>query len=253
MFYNNIQRSKKGTSSPHKADLYPANMELSLTGFTYIDRDKKDSIVLIPGWATDYRIFDSLDLRFNYLIPIDFYPLNFERSLLEALEKNDIKRISLFGWSLGGFVAAEFASRHRELIVELILISIRKAYKKEELAEIKKYLKKNQKGYLYKFYTECFSKKEEMSWFKEKLLKDYCEGFDLNYLFNTLDYLQGAEIKPESLEGIEKIKIIHGECDRIAPIYEAIDIKNSLKQAEFISIENTGHIPFLKEDFNKKI
>ena len=38
--------------------------------FKLIDRGFKDTILLIPGWAADYRIFDSLDLEFNYLLPM---------------------------------------------------------------------------------------------------------------------------------------------------------------------------------------
>jgi len=225
----------------------------SQTGFKYLDRNKQDPIVLIPGWATDYRIFDSLDLMFNYLLPVGFSPITFEKSLLETMKRNNITKISLFGWSLGGFVAAEFASRHANLVDELILVSIRKKYKKEELIEIKKLLRKNKKAYLYKFYTQCFPKKEQMRWFQENLLKDYCEKFDLNYLLETLDYLENTEIKPELLNGLEKIKIIHGEYDSIAPIQGATAIKDNLAYARFICIKDIGHIPFLKEDLGKYI
>ena len=37
--------------------------------FKYIDRQKPETAVLVPGWATDYRIFDTLDLDYNYLMP----------------------------------------------------------------------------------------------------------------------------------------------------------------------------------------
>ncbi|MEA3305919.1 MAG: alpha/beta hydrolase [Candidatus Omnitrophota bacterium] len=222
-------------------------------GFKYIDRGKKDSIALIPGWATDYRIFSRLDLKFNYLIPVDFSPFTFEKSFFEALKENNITRISLLGWSLGGFLAAEIASKHTRLIDRLVLVSIRKKYKKEELKAVKKHLRKSRRGYLYRFYTRCFSEKGEMSFFRKNLLKDYCDGFNLDYLFTALDYLKTAEIKPELLKRVEKVKIIHGEFDKIAPIREAMDIKNGLPQAEFITIDKAGHMPFFKDAFKAKI
>ncbi len=219
----------------------------------YIDRGRNNSIVLIPGWAADYRIFDYLDLKFNYLVPVNFSPVNFKKSLLKILKENRGEKISLFGWSLGGFVAAEFAQEHPNMVDNLLLASIRRRYEAEKLKEIKRQLIENRKGYLCKFYTRCFAKREQMSWFRKNLLKDYCENFHLNYLLETLDYLENAEIKPESLNSVKKIKIIHGECDSIAPIQEAIDISRALPHADFVCIKDAGHAPFLKKDFARYI
>ncbi|NQT28027.1 MAG: alpha/beta hydrolase, partial [Candidatus Omnitrophica bacterium] len=147
--------------------------------FKYLDRGSDKTIVLIPGWATDYRIFNLLNIKFNYLLPLDSSPFSFEANLLKALEEKRIKKVSLFGWSLGGFLAAEFSIMHPKLVKELILVSIRKKYKQEEITGIKELLKKSKKGYLYRFYGQCFSKQMSLSWFKKNLLKTYCEDFDL--------------------------------------------------------------------------
>lgn len=221
--------------------------------FRYLDRGYQKSIVLIPGWAADYRIFDSLNLRFNYLLPLDFSPFSFEDNLLNTLEERRIDRVSLFGWSLGGFLSAEFAAKHPNLVEELILVSIRKKYKEKEIAGIKELLKKSKRGYLYKFYIQCFSRKISLSWFKKTLLKTYCEEFDLEYLLRTLDYLAKMRINTRELAGIERIKIIHGESDRIAPIDEAGEVQEAIANAELIIIKDSGHIPFLEEDLGKYI
>ena len=219
----------------------------------YTGRGHKDSIILIPGWATDHRIFEPLDLKFNYLVLVDFSPFNFTENLSRFMKKNQIEKISLFGFSLGGFAAAEFAYKYPDLIDELILVSIRKGYNAKEISEIKNLLKRNKEAYLCKFYEQCFYREEQMRWFKGNLLKIYCEQMDLDHLLKALDYLENAKIKPELLNSIKNIKIIHGECDSIAPVQEAIDISKSLKHAKFISIKNAGHIPFLEKDFGKHI
>ena len=103
----------------------------------------------IPGWASDHRIFTTLNLEFNYLIPLKFSPFTFEKGLLTAIKEYNTKRFSLFGWSLGGFVGSEFASRHSDLIDEIILVSIRRRYKAKELTEIKRHLNKSKKGCRY--------------------------------------------------------------------------------------------------------
>ena len=220
------------------------------TEFKCLFRNEPSYIVLITGWAADYRVFNTLDIKYNYLLPVNFDPATFEKKLMLAMKENDIKKISLFGWSLGGFLAAEFAGQHADIVEELILVSVREKYNREDLAEIRGLLKKNKKVYLYKFYAQCFYQKENMKWFKKNLLKEYCESFDLNYLLDTLDYLENSEIKACLLKEIKKIKIVHGEYDNIAPIQEARRVSQDLTQAEFIRVREAGHIPFLKEDLS---
>ena len=219
--------------------------------FKYIDRGYKASIVLIPGWATDYRIFDFLDLKFNYLLPVRFAPFDFSKSLLREIKKRTIKKISLLGLSLGGFLAAEFAFKHPGLIDELILISIRKRYKENDLSHIKGQLKKNKKAYLYKFYSLCFPGRKHIDDSAKKLFNRYYNTMDLDYLLYGLQYLEKAKIEPALLGKIENIRIIHGEYDNIAPIQEAFDIKSRLPKAKFICVKDAGHFPFLKADFKK--
>jgi len=221
---------------------------MNSTNFNFIDRGKPDSIVLIPGWATDYRIFNSLELAFNYLVPIRLSPYTFEEALVAALEDNNLSTISLFGWSMGGFLAYEFAIRNISLVDELILVGIRWKYKKEEINEVEEALKARKKGYLNRFFSDCFSG-NHITKSNKDLLREYCRDMELDYLLNTLDYLSKTEIKPELLQQIQKITIIHGEKDRIAPISEAVEIKDAVNNARFILVEESGHIPFLEENF----
>lgn len=221
--------------------------------FKYIYRGSARNLVLIPGWAADCRVFDNLDLKFNYLIPVSFSPFDFEKSLLEALRQNNLKKISLMGWSLGGFIAAQAAYKYRDLIDKVFLISIRRKYKIERLAEIKNYLLKNKKAYLHKFYQHCFSQGEEKPAFINNLFKIYCEELTLDYLIETLDYLGNTEINLKLLGSIPGITIFHGKDDAISPFGEAESIANDLPQAEFIIFKNTGHMPFLREDFSRNI
>jgi len=214
--------------------------------FKYIDRNKKSSAVLIQGWATDYRIFEPLELEFNYLVPVKLFPHNFTEDLLGTLKEHNIKNVSILGYSLGGFLASEFASRYPELVDELILVGMRIKYDKDELDKIKENLKKSKKGYLYKFYAQCFIKQDEMTYFKKNLLKGYLKELDLDYLLDTLDYLGGCRLKAEGLKRVKRIKIIHARDDKIAPIEEAFQIKSQLPQAETMILEKGGHSPWIK-------
>jgi len=226
-------------------------MILVKSRFKYLDRGKDNLLVLVCGWASDWRIFSSLDLEFNYLFATDFSPSNFKQLLIESLRENNIDKISIFGWSLGGFLAAEFAAEYPNCIEKLILASVRKRYTDQELREMKALLKRNKQDCLSNFYNLCFAKGEDSSWFKQNLLSEYSKGLKTDYLLKGLDYLEGAQLNVASLAKITKLQIIHGEDDAIAPIAEAREIKDKLAQAKLIAFKKTGHMPFLKKDFNK--
>ena len=221
--------------------------------FKLLNRGFKKTIVLIPGWATDYRIFNALDLNYNYLLPVELYPLNFERDLRELLNREPIDKISLFGWSMGGFLASDFASKNTDRVDELILVSVQKKFSLGLLQDIKLKLKQNKRAFLYKLYFNCFSKedKEGLSWFKEHLLISYIGELRLENLLCGLDYLSKTQINPESLAGIKRIRIFHGQDDKIVPLDGAHQIKSELSQAEFICLPGTGHVPFFNRKFKE--
>lgn len=222
--------------------------------FKLVNRGADKTIVFIPGWASDYRIFSTLDLNYNYLLPVEFSPFGFGKDLRELLEKDSLDKISLFGWSMGGFLASDFASQNPDKVDELIFVSIQKKYSQELLQDIKLKLKQNKKAFLYKLYLNSFSTKdrEGLSWFKQHLLMSYIDELKLEDLLCGLDYLSATQINSELLAGIEKIRIFHGEEDKIASFDEARQIKLELPQAKFISLPGIGHTLFLNQQFKEK-
>ena len=187
--------------------------------FKIIKRGFKDTMILVPGWATDYRIFNALDLKYNYLLPTDFNPFDFKQSLSEFLDANSISWVSLFGWSIGGFLVSEFAAENTNKVDELILLSIRKRYDKKILEDIRLKIGKNKRAFLYRFYLDCFSGYDDqgLCWFRSHLLKQYVDKMSVEYLFEGLDYLSNAMIEIKALSGLKKIRIFHGAKDKIAP------------------------------------
>lgn len=223
--------------------------------FRLYKRGFKDCLLLIPGWAADYRIFEKLDLKFNYLVPIVLSTADFKERLLESIHKNSLDRVSIFSWSMGAFLAADFISEYPEKAGKhVFFVSAKKQYNAEAINTVKEYLKKNRRGYLYKFYDECFSEgeKESFSEFKRRLLKSYISTMTSEALLEGLDYLSSASFVLRD-PGKSNAIFIHGSCDRIAPIEEALQLKSEFAQSEFIAIEKAGHLPFLSHDFNSII
>ena len=229
-------------------------MRYQASEFKLFDRGFDDTMLLIPGWATDYRIFAPLDVEFNYLISIKLSPFDFRDKLLDSLSDNRSDVISILGWSMGYFLALDFASEYPDRINNgiIFMVSARCRYEKALIEGIKIRLRKNRAGYLYKFYKECFSEgeKESLYWFKSNLLSSYINEMNLDVLFKGLDYLSNAQIKTHDLKKVN-ITFLHGESDKIAPIEEALKISKNLPQAKFISIKGAGHIPFLRSNFNR--
>ena len=228
-------------------------MPSPVSTFKYIGRGNQNTLVLVPGWASDQKIFQSLNLNFNYLIPLVFSFSDFAQKLLEAIKNKGLEKISLLGWSLGAFLAADFSLKLPELIDELILIGVRPKYLPEELSQARILLKRDKTAYLYKFYSRCFFRPEKLAWFKKNLMKTYFTDFELEFLLSGLDYLETAVLNLEGLKRLGKIKIIQGQNDEIAPTAEARAVKQNLPQAELILVENSGHAVFLEADIEKYI
>ena len=221
-----------------------------MSEFKFLDRGAKVAMLLIPGWASDYRIFAPLNLKANYLIPVKYSPFDFEKGLFYAMEKHALKEVSIIGWSMGAFVASDFISKYKERVCGITLVSVRQSYHKDEIDEIRDYLNRKRNAFLYKFYNDCFSRNErdKLSWFKRELMKAYLKEMDLETLFEGLDYLSARELAPKVLDGL-KVRFVHGEEDLIAPIEEARRLKDGLPDAGFVAMKATGHMPFLSDSF----
>lgn len=117
-------------------------------------------------------------------------------------------------------MACGFASNRPDKVNQLILLGVRRSYDKKILQDIGLRLDKNRMAFLYKFYLDCFSAvdKQSLAWFKNYLLRDYLKEMGIECLKAGLDYLVGAQIEPECLTGIKRIKIFHGSQDKIAPL-----------------------------------
>jgi len=222
--------------------------------FEFRDRGFKDTLVLVPGWATDWRIFDGLKLDYNYLLPIKLDIADFNQALFNRMEQLKISKVSVFGFSLGGFLATEFASVYPDKIARLILAGVRKRYDPQLLENISSQIRSDRQPWLYKFYLNCFSKADlrGRDWFRKNLLKDYLDKLSSDELIRGLDYLAACALNLKILKSIEDLRMFHGSDDSVAPVKEALEIKADLPQAKVTLLADRGHLFFLSGDFREK-
>jgi len=208
-----------------------------------------ETLLLVPGWATDHRIFAPLDLEFNYLVPVSCSPRDFQESLLSALRRHRLDRVAMLGWSLGGYLALEFARAHPERVMAgaLFAVGMRERYDAAAIEAIKGRLARNKAAYLRRFYGACFSagEREARDWFERELLGSYLDQMELDSLMAGLDYLASA-----SLPDVQA-RFIHGREDRIAPIEEMLAMEERRPGASLTCIEGAGHAAFLNPEFKK--
>jgi pimeloyl-[acyl-carrier protein] methyl ester esterase len=207
-------------------------------------------MLLVPGWATDSGIFEPLDMPFNYFLPENMSPLNFDEAFTRSMDELKASGLHLFGWSMGGFIAARLASKYPSMFKSVILVSVRRRYEKDVIGNIKGYIRKNTKAYLYKFYEGLFSEseKENRKWFKTKLFRRYMAEMSPEFLLEGLDYLSRTELECDGLAGSD-VAFVHGDADDVAPIEEAKALKEGLHEAKFFSINGARHLPFLRKEF----
>ena len=221
--------------------------------FRFIDRGYKKSLILIPGWAMDYRIFSGLELGYNYLLPLKTHPFTLAEELLAILDKKSIDRVGLFGWSMGGFQALDFALSHPARAEELILLSIRKQYDPAILEKIALKIKRNKKAFLYRFYLDCFYSCDNngWAWFKDNLMRDYLNNFTSDELIYGLEYLAQVSISPGKLSLLPRVRIFHGEQDKISPREDMINIKSLFPEIDLVILKGAGHLPFFNPEFRR--
>ncbi len=216
--------------------------------FQLFNRGYDETAVLVPGWGTDYRIFLSLELGVNYLFPVELSLDWFADDLAQALDEMACSQVSLLGWSMGGFLAAQFALAYPERVSALTLVSVRRRYDKEALAGAAERINKNKRAFMRTFYLSCFSRADEQGagWFRENLLDYYVEMVPAQELLTGISYL--ARVSIDALPRDFPTHIIHGADDVIAPLSEA-QVLARFNHARCTVLPGLGHIPFLNEAF----
>jgi len=206
---------------------------------------------LLPGWATDARIFDGLDLPGDVISPRQ--PLTGDiDSLAEFLQIAGCAPAVLLGWSLGGVAAARFTRRHPALVARLVLVGIRRRYPAAQIAEMRQALREDRARCLKDFYRQCFlpAQRDAYRRFHAMLEPAYLADFSDWELPAGLDYLERTALAPEELP--PGTTIVHGARDVIAPPAEAVRLAGEAGAVLHL-LPDVGHAAFLAEEFHCRL
>jgi pimeloyl-ACP methyl ester carboxylesterase len=206
----------------------------------------KAATVLLPGWATDHRIFEPIAIDGPSVIVEGPLTRAFPERLAEYLSKEGLFPVSLFGWSLGGAAALQFTRVYPEMLNRLILFGLRPRYPADALDAARRGVIDDKEAYLTSFYRTCFlpAQRGDYAWFKRSLLTPYLHEMAVTDLLASLDYLGECAFSPADVT-LRDTTILHGAWDSIAPIAEIEALIEASGASRFHVLPNAAHAPFL--------
>ena len=198
-------------------------------------------VVFLPGWGFDGRIAELLEQHArSWIYPATMLdPASMTGDLFDFLNEKGIDRIELKGWSMGGYLALDFARTYPDRVAALELIGMRSHWPAAEIDAIIVELQADPAAFLQTFYRKCFlGHKSAYRSFVKNLQSDYLHNLDLPLLVKGLAYLRTAQWDPAP--GIPT-RLVHGRNDIIAPLAQRANIPAATVEI----VEYGGHMPFL--------
>src|SRR5512140_2106281 len=130
-------------------------MQSSTEEFFIVGGGGVPSTVLLPGWATDGRIFEGGLPGVTAVTTGQLRPMGFTARLAAFLGREARGPVTVVGWSLGGFLAAEFAREYPDRVRRVVLVGIRRAYPEDDVAGVARSLSADPGGRLSALSAQC--------------------------------------------------------------------------------------------------
>jgi len=212
------------------------------------------SMVLLPGWATDGRIFEGVLPGVTAVTTGPLRPEGFATRLSAFLDRKARGPVTIVGWSLGGFLAAEFAREHPERVRRVVLVGIRREYPEDDVEAVLRSLSADPGNCLSGFYAQCFYPSQMPAYrrFRGGLQAAYLREMDGGALREGLTYLASARLSGETLPSCP-VAIVHGEKDVIASFAEAEGVARECGNATFHPLRGAAHAAFLADGFRSVV
>ena len=219
-----------------------------------VDGGGDPAMVLLPGWATDRRIFEGALPGVTAVTTGPLRPEWFSRRLAAFLDRTAHGPVTVVGWSLGGFLAAAFAREYPDRVRRVVLVGIRREFPEGDVAGVLRSLSADPGACMTAFYAKCFFPSQMPAYrrFRAGLQAAYLREMDGGALREGLSYLAGARLSGETFPACP-VAIVHGENDVVAPLAEAEGVAREGGNATFHPLPGAAHAAFLADGFRALI
>ncbi len=217
--------------------------------------DGKTNILLLHGWGQNMKIFETiathLENRFSvYNIDLPgfglsekpryaFNTFDYKEIIFEIVNYYSLQDVIIIGHSFGGRIAIKYAKEH--IVKKLVLIDSagivnKKSFKTKCRIHYFKILKKALSLPLLNRCKESVLNKFGSSDYKN------ADGMMKKILVNV--------VNEDLREDLKEIKcptlLVWGVNDTVTPLRDAYVMKNNIKDAGIVKIENAGHFSYLE-------
>ncbi len=218
-----------------------------MTDWLIIKKETSNQIplVLIPGWGftgavlATHPVFAGETL----ITSIGFTSPGMEAGLLDFLAQQQIDKVRIMGWSMGGNVGVDFTLQHPAMVASLSLVAVRQSWPAEDIDLTRQSLFEPTGAGLEKFYRKCFLGTKSDYKQLTPLLKSYIEYCDVDFFDTGLAYLAQHRMV-DSLP--LPVHIIQGENDIVCPLSQMVQFSSD---TEVSVLTGGGHFLFSHPDF----
>lgn len=199
------------------------------------DNGYDKNLVYFPGWATDISFLRREKLPFNLIYPDSLITVEHLQTLNNLLTAPTY----ILGWSLGGYLALQFADLYPDKVSALVIASIRLEYPREIITPMRRAELSEMRAVQKKFYRQAFfpSMLSEYRAFKQHE-DEVAETMYHALLLTGLDYLENNS--PGDNPPVATT-YLHGGKDVIAPVAEGIAWAEK-NNVEYIVIPDAPHM-----------
>lgn len=217
----------------------------------------KPILLLLHGALADKSQFDSLIPRLND--GFDVHTINFEghgdlratdrpfrikyfaQNVLAYLSERDIKKVNIFGYSMGGYVALTLTKNHPKRIEKIATLGTVLQWDEEKAESECRYLNPDKIMKKVPHFATGLEKQHKCGW--ETMVNKTSE------MLHCLG--KKPDLKKEDWPGLRhSIRLYVGDRDTTAGLEETVKIYRKIKQSELCVLPDTAH-PFKK--INKEI
>lgn len=207
--------------------------------------NQKPLVLFLPGWGFSGQVLDLAERRYLWArptAPLD--PATALPEILNFLSEHHLETIQLVGWSLGAFLACDFACAFPQKVTSLTLLGMRASWPISEIEAIRRGLATDPQAFMRDFYRKSLlGYKKESRRFVVEQQEALMASLDMQVLGRGLDYLAQWRLPVQGPPC--PVFCWHGRRDIIAPVAEQAMIPG----ARTVVIEHGGHALFLDREF----